>query len=498
MDTKDRYYYGKSRFWEMFPGLLVWGTFATAIILSFIAPLWVIVFIIVFDLLWLFRVTYYVIFLFFAWRGFKKTAAIDWQKRLTEVPRSKDIFHLVFLPTFKEGIDIIRHTLRSVQESPYPNERMMIVLAGEEADEKHFLENATILQEEFKDVFKRLMVTLHPKGLDGEIPGKGSNLHWSGQEVSKILKEEEPGILDEDIIVSAFDVDTIAHPQYFSYLTYLYCTTPNPTRASYQPIALYSNNIWQAPAPVRVGAFGTTFWIMGELARPERLWTFSSHSMPWVMLKDVGFWQKDIVSEDSRIFMQAFLHYNGDYRVIPMFLPVSMDTVSGKTYREYLKALYVQIRRWAWGVEHLPFLIDGFRKNKLIPKRKKFKYIFNHIEGMYTWATAPIIMFVLGWLPLWLASGQTNAIVQAAPFTLQQLMQLAMIGILASAIISLVLLPPRPEGIKKHTWIVMFFQWMLLPITFIVFGSIPAIDAQTRLMFGKYLGFHVTKKVRKP
>jgi hypothetical protein len=269
-----------------------------------------------------------------------------------------------------------------------------------------------------------------------------------------------------------------------------------PERSSYQPIALFSNNIWTAPAPVRIGAFGTTFWLFGELTRPERLWTFSSHSMPWKMLRDVGFWQKDIVSEDSRVFMQAFLHYHGDYRVTPMFLPVSMDAVKGENYRDSLKALYGQMRRWAWGVEHLPYIIDGFKRDPLIPKIKKARYIFNHIEGMYTWATAPITMFVLGWLPLWVAKDGSGALVQSAPYALESLMQLAMVGILISAVMSLALLPRRPQDVKPRTWVVMFAQWVLLPISFIVFGSFPAIDAQTRLMLGKYLGFNVTKKTR--
>ncbi|PJA45470.1 hypothetical protein CO174_03120 [Candidatus Uhrbacteria bacterium CG_4_9_14_3_um_filter_50_9] len=493
---KERYHYGMMRFWEMFPGLLVWGTFFLALVLTFVQPLWVIVFIIVFDLLWLFRVVYFNIFVFISWRRYHRATKTDWQKQLADTPGSEKIYHLIFLPTYKEGYDIIRTTLKSIRDNSFPNERMIIVLGGEEGDRKSFLNYAKRAEQEFGKTFACLFSTLHPKGLPGEIQGKGSNLSWMGHRVEELLEEKFPHIKDRDLIVSAFDVDTIAHEQYFSYLTHLYCTVENPERSSYQPIALFSNNIWTSSAPVRIGAFGTTFWLFGELARPERLWTFSSHSMPWTMLKDVGFWQKDIVSEDSRIFMQAFLHYHGDYRVTPMFLPVSMDAVTGEGYMASLKALYRQMRRWAWGVEHLPFIIDGFRRDPQIPFRKKAQYIFNHIEGMFTWATAPIIMFVLGWLPLLIASKQTNALVQAAPFTLEQLMQLAMIGILVSAIMSLALLPQRPEKVRKHTWLVMLLQWILLPITFIIFGSFPAIDAQTRLMTGRYLGFDVTKKKR--
>lgn len=492
----EKYSYGKKRFWEMFPGLLVWGTFALSIGLSFVKPLWVIIFIIVFDLLWLFRVVYFNIFMFLSWWKYNKTKKTNWQSIIEEMNETKNKYHLIFLPTYKEDFEIIKATIDSLKNNSFPNSRMIIVLGGEESDHDNFTQVSMKIQNEFAGVFKGLFITEHPSGLVGEISGKGSNLNWMGNRMVEVLDKNFSEIKDENIIVSAFDVDTIAHEQYFSYLTYLYCTVENPTHVSYQPIALFSNNIWTASAPVRVGAFGTTFWLFGELARPDRLWTFSSHSMPWKMLKDVGFWQKDIVSEDSRIFMQAFFHYDGNYRVEPMFLPVSMDTVTGKNYFESLKALYVQMRRWAWGVEHLPFLVDGFSRKKDISLGIKLKYLFNHIEGMFTWATAPILMFVLGWLPLWVSNGQTNAIVQAAPFTLEQLMQFAMIGMLISSIMALTLLPKRPSNVNKHTWVVMVFQWLLLPITFIVFGSFPAIDAQSRLMLGKYLGFNVTKKHR--
>src|SRR3989338_1946045 len=85
------------------------------------------------------------------------------------------------------------------------------------------------------------------------------------------------------------------------------------------------HNIWDTPALSRVVATSGTFWQMMQQERPERLTTFSSHSMSLKSLVEVGFWQKNIVSEDSRIFWNHFFAYDGDYRVVPLAYPVSLD-----------------------------------------------------------------------------------------------------------------------------------------------------------------------------
>ncbi|MDP2631109.1 MAG: hypothetical protein Q8P56_06940, partial [Candidatus Uhrbacteria bacterium] len=60
------------------------------------------------------------------------------------------------------------------------------------------------------------------------------------------------------------------------------------------------------------------------------------------------------------------------------------------------------------------------------------------------------------------------------------------------------LLPRLPERDDPYKYLYMIGQWMLLPVTIIIFSSLPAIDAQTRLMIGRYLGnFNVTEKMRK-
>lgn len=488
--------YLRYRFLEIIPASLVWLTFILAILFSFLKPLWLIYFILAFDLYWLFRVSYFIFYLIISWNRYRCWLKIDWLARLPkEIPNWEKKYHLIFLPTYKEPLSVIRSTFGSLSQASYPLKKMIIVLCGEARDRERFLANAAAIEKEFGQQFAHLIVTVHPQDLPGEIPGKGSNMNYAGHLVQKMIDKWQ--IPYEEIIVSAFDIDTCIHPQYFACLTYLYSTHPNPLRTSYQPVALYNNNMWESNAVLRITAFGTTFWLLTELARPDRLFTFSSHSMPFKALVDVGFWQKNIVTEDSRIFLQCFLRYSGDYQVTPVYLPVSMDTAKGEGFWDSLKNLYRQQRRWAWGVEHFPFMVWHFRRHKHIPWSKKIKYLWNLGEGMYSWATVPILIFVLGRLPLYFApeTVRAMALYQNTPFTLEWLMNLAMAGILLSAILSLLLLSPPPHH-RPWNYPVMILQWMLLPVTLILFGSVPAIDAQTRLMLGKYLGFYVAKKVR--
>ncbi|MFH1621342.1 MAG: glycosyltransferase family 2 protein [Patescibacteria group bacterium] len=491
--TRDRFI---QRTLEIIPGFLVWLTIIASFVLSFIRPLWVIYFVIIFDLYWLFRVTYYLPFLLASWWRYRRDIKKDWQKMAEAVDGYKGIRHLVFLPMVKEDVMVAREALDTIIAGSYPADRMIIVLAGEERAHEHFVKVSSLIKKEYESKFYKLFITEHPKDLPDEINGKGSNLNWTAKQVVPIILSDlklEP----DDVIVSSFDVDTIIHKNYFSCLTYLYLTVPEPTRNSYQPVPLYNNNLWESPAAVRVAMFGTTFWLLTELARPESMMTFSSHSMSLRMLMDVGYWQKDIVSDDSRIFLQGLVHYHGQYRVTPMYLPVSMDTVMTGKYWKALFSLYKQIRRWAWGVENFPYMARAFARDKQMPLWTKFVFLWKQLEGMYTWATVPLLIFILGRLPFWVAPENFRqfAVFQNTPFTLQWLMRFAMVGVFISAGLALTLLPPRPAHIPRRQAIfVAIFQWVLLPVTFVLFGAIPAIDAQTRLMLGKSLSFNVSPK----
>jgi len=457
-------------------------------------------FIIVFSLFWVIRITYLVLHEVIAWRRYRAIVKVDWfaevKKLATTGKNWEEYYHVIFLPTYKEPKPVIIATLDSIKASIYDLKKIVIVLAGEERDQENFLHISQEVQEKYQDVFKKLLITVHPKDLPDEVPGKGANIHYAGHKLQEYIDEQN--IPYEKVIVSAFDIDTHPHQQYFARLTYVYLTHPNPTHASYQPLALYHNNIWESDSFTRVVANSTSVWNLTELARNDRLFTFSSHSMSFKALVEVGFWQKDIVTEDSRITLQCLFRYDGDYTVEPLYIPVSMNTVNVGSLKQAIVDQYKQMRRWAWGVEHVPYMVKEFKKHPLMAWQIKAKYFFNQFEGIWSWATAPILLTLMSRLPLLLAdkSVHSTAFAQNAPLILEKIMTYGSLGLILNAVLMTWALPKRPANKHWSMYPLMVLEWILIPVTMIVFGSIPATDAQTRLMLGgKYrLGFWVSKK----
>lgn len=494
LEGRDRKIY---RLLEILPGALSWGTLCAVIFFSWSSPVSVAIFIIAFDIYWLIKSFYLSLHLRANWKRLKHNLTVDWEERLENL-KWDHVWQLVILPMYKEDYDIVFESMESLLAAKWPKDRMILVLACEERGGKEAKEIAGKIKKKYASKFGRFLTTWHPAGLSGEIPGKGSNAAWAARVVKEKIIDPEK-IPYENILTSSFDIDTQVYPQYFLCLAYNFLTAENPHCSSYQPVPVFNNNIWFAPALSRVVATSGTFWQMMQQERPERLSTFSSHSMSFKMLVEVGFWQKNIVSEDSRIFWNALLHYDGDYEVVPLAYPVSMDANVGPNLWQTIKQVYKQQRRWTWGVENVPYLLFGFIKNKKIPWRKKFRYTLTQLEGFWGLATNPILIFLLGWLPLILGGDEFNATLLSynLPRITRTLMTLAMLGLITSAIISLGLLPPRPQGTQKSKTLSMIFQWLLIPITIICFGAIPGLDAQARLALGKPLGFWVTPKHRK-
>lgn len=542
----------RQRFYEILPGALAWTTLILVVVLSWLLPVWISIFIILFDIYWLLKTAYLSLHLRYTFKEMREVMSKDWLAMLKNLPTTNykpqttnwsDIYHLIIFPMYKEPYDVVRESFERLAEANYPKEKLFVVLATEESGGEAAEETARLVKENFEGKFGELLVTKHPSGLSGEIPGKGGNETWAAKEAKRLLidpliardanmanatrmpqigSENSHGPFAnaiyansqyshefadshrlgyENILVSSFDIDTQILPEYFGRLTYVFLSTENNLRAIYQPVPFFTNNVYQAPAIARVISFSSTFWQMMQQARPERLTTFSSQSIPFRMLLDVGYWNTDVVSEDSRIFWQGYLHYHGDFRVVPLQYPVSMDANVAPGLWQTLKNLYKQQRRWGWGVENIPYMLDGFRKDKKISAGKKRYWTFTVLEGFHSWATNSFMIFALGWLPIFL--GGTNfrstLLSYSLPDITRFIIEISMLGIASSAILGILLLPPKPVWFKWYHYGLYILQWAFIPVTLIIFGAIPGLEAQTRLMLGgrARLGFWVTPKHRK-
>lgn len=491
LSGKDRRFF---RFLEIAPGALSWLILIGIILASIYASFWAAYFIIAFSVYWVLKTVFLSYHVRHNWKRLKHHMELDWEQLVARF-QYDHFYQLVVFPFYNEPKEVLEGTLEGLKESKYNPKRLIVVLAAEERAGEGAVEMAKEMQERYGSYFGHFLVTIHPDDIAGEIAGKGSNTHWALHQVKELVIDKH-GIKYQDILTSIFDVDTIIYPDYFNCLIWHFLTTEKPYKSAFQPVPLFTNNLWEAPALSRVMAMSSTFWQMIMQERPDRSATFSSHSVSFQALYEIGYGQPNVVSEDSRIYWNLLLANNGDFDIVPLSYPIAMDATVAPTIWGTVKNIYKQHRRWTYGVENWCYIMYHFTKNKAIPLKKRLVIGFLQGEGYSSLVTNPIMLFILGWAPIFLGTREFHETVLSyeLPIMVRNLLIIAMLGLVVSSIISLSLTPPRPDGHSRFRYVVMAVQWIMVPVTMIVFSAIPGLDAQTRLMLGRYMGFWVTPK----
>lgn len=527
------------RILEIIPGSCAWAILLSPVVLSIFLPRYLAYFMIAFDFYWLSNAVLMGIYLLSSFFHMRRDSKIDWferckrlddldayicdlseglkKKRFLDKKRSseelrelldlketkenyrkswEDIYHVVMLPNFRDEYKILQSGVKSLLNANFPTDKTIVIIGLEEREAgNEKIERAEKVIKEFKKDFYDIFYTVHPDGIVGELKGKSANTKWMGRRLKEYIDKKK--IDYEDVLVSVFDGDTRVSKEYVGCMVYKYLVNTERTKRSYQPIPLFNNNIWEVSFFTRVVSSGSSFWQMIESCRPYRLINFSSQASSMKTLVDIDFQDETIVSEDSRQFYRVFFKYKGNHKAVPLFTPVYMDAVSGNGIIETAKNQYMQIRRWAWGMENFPYLVMESIKHKEIPWWPKLVLIMRLFKSTVEWSTASLLIAFAGWMPLIINPEFRDSVIgYNLPVIASNLLTITWVGILISASIGLLLLPPRPKNFGKLRTVSMALQWVLSPITGLIFGAIPAIDAQTRMILsGKFrLGFWVTPK----
>lgn len=401
------------------------------------------------------------------------------------------VYHAVIIAFYNESREVVEPTVQSVIDADYDNKKIILFLAYEERGGPEIEKLASSLVKKYGPKFYGAEAVKHPADIPGEVIGKGGNVTFAGRRLEKYLKEQE--IDPARVLVTTLDSDNRPDKQYFGALTYTYCSTEEPKYSSYQPITMYTNNIWDAPAPMRVIATGNSFWNIVLSQRQHLLRNFSAHAQPMSALIDTDFWSVRTIVEDGHQYWRTFFRYDGNYEVYPIYVPIYQDAVLTDNYKRTLKMQFVQVRRWAWGASDIAYVFTkGFLTPNKVPLTKMCGRFLRLVEGHLSWSTAPLILLLAGLVPFFI--NPESYIANQLPQVASRLQQIAMLGILISLYLTIRNLPPRPERYKRHRTVWMMLQWVYLPITSIIYSSFAAIYAQTRLATGHYLGFIVTEK----
>lgn len=519
------------RFFETLPALLSYGAIFILILLSLIDPLWASAYLL------LIIVTVLVKAVGIAFHTIKGRSYLDraqlvhWRNRLDDLerpeeslkrvpretsafgslqhhenlrfvaaasdsyPKPSEIYNAVIIAAYNESYEVLDPTLQSVIDTTYDNDRLIIVIAYEERGGVAIEATARKLEEKYADKVYAFHLVEHPRDLENEVVGKGGNITYAGHYLKYWLDAQ--AIAHDCVIVTTLDSDNRPHRSYFDYVTYEYIVRDNRKHLSYQPVSLFLNNIWDVPAPMRVLATGNSFWNIISSVRPHMLRNFASHSQPMDALVEMDFWSTRTVVEDGHQYWRSYFYFNGNYSVVPIYVPIYQDAVLSDTYKKTLKAQFIQLRRWAYGASDVPYVASHiFTKKRTAPLGPALARLIRLIDGHVTLASVAVLVTIGGWIPLLINSEAARSMAaHQLPEVISVFQRFAMVGLFITIFLALKMLPPRPARYRKHRSFLMLIQWVLMPVTSVLYGSLSALDAQTRLAFGKYLDkFDVTEK----
>jgi cellulose synthase/poly-beta-1,6-N-acetylglucosamine synthase-like glycosyltransferase len=508
------------RLFEILPGFLSWTILFLPLILSLISPLLTVFFVIGYILMWFAKSIGISIRLVQGYRTLKRHQNLPWDQMFKELSNGKteqpdrliptwhyenvqamseqnypilpdQIKHVLIVASYNEDVAIIRPTIKSIIDSDFDMKRVMLVMAYEARDGAQSEPAVNAVLKEFGSKFWHAMAVKHPL-TEGEVRGKGGNITFAGKKVQAFLAKRK--IDPVSVIVTTLDADNRPHPKYLSALSYLYAVTPDPVHVSYQPIPMFTNNIWDASAPMRVIATGNTFWNIVLSLRPHMLRNFSSHAQSMQTLIDTNFWSVRTIVEDGHQFWRTYFRYDGNHQVYPLYIPIYQDAVLAETLKKTFMAQFRQLRRWAYGASDVAYVgVKGFFSHNKVPKLDLTFKFFRLLEGHVSWASAPFVLAFAALIPSQINSDNIGTL--QLPIVASRIQTIALLGIVITLYLSLKILPPKPSMHKKHRSLYMVTQWALLPPTTIVFNAFAAFNSQTRLIFGKYLDrFDVTEK----
>jgi len=482
------------RILEVLPPALAWVLLTSPVWAAVVAPEVLGYFLVAFSVYWLWRSCEFSIGLLIGLARLHGSERRNWAADGERMPGYQRMHHLVLVPTYRESDEILSETLECIANQTTGAEKVAVALAFEERDPEAPA-RAKRLTKRFAGRFGHWLVTMHPD-LTGEVKGKSSNLHWAARRVQDELIAT--GRLDaRNLLITVVDADSRIDRQYLAALAIEVLSHPDGRLHVYQPAILFYANYTRLAFPLRAVSSVFSLYSLARLAATHRLIPQSTYSLTWWAARRVGFWDVDVVPEDSHMFFKVWLHLGKRVRTRAMYLPVYADAAEGMTAWKTVLSTYQQIRRWAWGVSDVPYLTLRTLRAQHIPRTMRVQRVGWYIEEHLVWPSHWFLLTLGGMLPPLI-----NQVWAHSPLGVWQTAAYStVLGLCLPSLILAVLgdvwLRWRSAGSHRNLGVLLggLTGFALLPLTGLACVALPALDAHTRLLFGRSLAYQVTEKV---
>lgn len=488
----SRYPIKSRRSLELIPGLFSWTLILFPIWGSLLIPYVVAYFILFFDVYWLYKSFSVSITSFRASNKIKNAEKENWLLKAKSLENFAKVNHVIVIPNYKESVDKLRETLNAVAEQTFPAKRIFVALAMEKR-EQDAIGKSNSLIDEYKEVFGDIFAAFHPD-IDGEVKGKSSNQAYTGKEAYKRLVVK--GNMDINYAtISSVDADSIFDKQYFAYLTHSFLKDEKRYNKFWQSANVNYNNFWKIPPPTRVIAFFGSIWRMAVLVQKDKLISNSTYSLSFKLLKDVDFWDTDVIPEDYRIFFKAYFKNKGNIWVEPIFLKTSMDAPLSKGFWKSIRNKYDQERRWSWGVSDDPLFIKWWLTVPDVPFVRKTVLLYNVFVDHFLWPVNWFIVTIAANIITFINPVFSRTTIgYRLPSIAGAILTFCLLALLSLIIIDY---RTRPRH-HSHTILreLLFpLEFILLPVVGFFLNALPALISHTQLMLGKRMEYKVTEKI---
>jgi cellulose synthase/poly-beta-1,6-N-acetylglucosamine synthase-like glycosyltransferase len=317
---------------------------------------------------------------------------------------------------------------------------------------------------------------------------------WAAQRVEDELVAT--GRLDPlHTLVTVCDADSRLDPQYLAALSHEALSHPDGMLHVYQPALLFYANHRRLPPLLSAVSSVFSLYSLARLAASHRLVPQSTYSLSWWAARRVQFWDVDVVPEDSHMFFKLWLHLGKRVRTRAIHLPVYADAAEGPSTLGTVTSTYQQIRRWAWGVSDIPYLALRTLRARHIPWHMRFARVGWYVEEHLVWPSHWFLLTLGGLVPPLLNPDYAaTALAIWQNSAISTLLGLSFPAVILAIGADVLLKRQLPDGSGLLQLLASVPGFVLLPLTGLALVALPALDAHTRLLFGRSLAYQVTEK----